>query len=413
MSSWNLIQIIKFSKNLEKKKKEKNVCSFLLHMAHWLGLTLNLNPNPNPDPLPDSAPAQKDGWWFTYKSPSRVQSSENGLLHGWKGGCLSADSKVHVSHPKECHFRTGMYHLLVDEICYRPVDEICNQLVHEICDKLVHEIFQKPEQMKFVQVDEVCDQKLVDERCDELTDGTIICDEHMDGICEQPVDETCVKLVDEICDKRVGNACDQTFDETCNKSVDEIRDRCVDKICEGPVDEIFDRRVDKICEEPVDEICFGQGSRKNLRESAREKREREQRCARYWKPVLLSFFLLRFLQKLRSLRSVFGFTASVDGVGKKRPCCCSFHSFWSLLLVLNFGWERAVCRNPSNSSRGWLLSFFLFSFLSWGCCGAWKCGRDMEGRSYRQTQRRGWWSGDQMLLLLLLHEGLLGCRGYT
>jgi hypothetical protein len=44
-------------------------------------------------------------------------------------------------------------------------------------------------------------------------------------------------------------------------------------------------------------------------------------------PVLLSFFLLRFLLKLRSLRSVLGFTASVDGVGKKRPCFCSFHSF--------------------------------------------------------------------------------------
>ncbi|CAK9202636.1 unnamed protein product [Sphagnum troendelagicum] len=67
--------------------------------------------------------------------------------------------------------------------------------------------------MKFVQVDEVCDQKLVDERCDELTDETIICDEPMDGICEQFVDETCVKLVDEISDKRVGNACDQNLDE--------------------------------------------------------------------------------------------------------------------------------------------------------------------------------------------------------
>jgi hypothetical protein len=50
-----------------------------------------------------------------------------------KGGCLSA--KFRVSHPKECHFRTGMYHLLVDEIGDRPADEICNKLVHEICDK--------------------------------------------------------------------------------------------------------------------------------------------------------------------------------------------------------------------------------------------------------------------------------------
>ncbi len=116
--------------------------------------------------------------------------------------------------------------------------------------------------MKFVQVDEVCDKKLVDERCDKLTDGIIICDEPMDGISEQPVDETCVKLVDEICDKRVENTCDQPLDETCNK----------------PVDEVCDRRVDKICEEPVDEICFGQGSRKKSeRERAREqKRERER-----------------------------------------------------------------------------------------------------------------------------------------
>jgi hypothetical protein len=137
--------------------------------------------------------------------------------------------------------------------------------------------------MRFVQVDEVCDHKLVDERCDKLTDGIIICDEPMDGICEeavdeiwdQPVDETCVNLVDEICDKRVDNACDQPLDETCNKPVDEICDRRVDKICEGPVDEICDRRVDKICEEPVDEICFGQGSRKkSVRERAREERER-------------------------------------------------------------------------------------------------------------------------------------------